>query len=62
MRKKAAGEELIPELKPPETRSLEKELEKNVGHDGRVGAGPWKCWSPCSVNWQRKMFTWRVSG
>ncbi|AXV39477.1 Ku protein [Methanobacterium sp. BAmetb5] len=26
--KKAAGEELIPEIKPPETRSLEKELEK----------------------------------
>ena len=26
--KKATGEELIPELKPPETRSLEKELEK----------------------------------
>jgi DNA end-binding protein Ku len=26
--KKAAGEEIIPEIKPPETRSLEKELEK----------------------------------
>jgi DNA end-binding protein Ku len=26
--KKALGEEIIPEIKPPETRSLEKELEK----------------------------------
>jgi hypothetical protein len=26
-----------------------KRTGKNVGPDGRVGAVPWKCWSPSSV-------------
>lgn len=41
--KKALGEEIIPELKPPETRSLEKELEKMLAmvdeNEDRAHAG-----------------------